>query len=90
MCLNRKVNIYKVDINGSNILLIKDYPEIKEFTKDYISKKYVYPGTTFFIGWDRVALKYDGIEINPYIRQARCNVPTIVPMKIKIDLLEIP
>jgi len=63
--------IYKVDINGSNMLLIKDYLGIKEFTDEYLSKEQVYPGATYFVDWDRVALKYDGIEINPYIGEAR-------------------
>lgn len=63
--------IYKVHVNGSKLLLIKDYSEIKEFSKEYMSKEQIYPGATYFVDWNRVALKYDGIEINPYIGNAR-------------------
>lgn len=68
----RKGNyLYKVDINGSKILQIKDYSEIIEFTKEYMSDKQLMPGIIFSIDWPRIELKYDGIEINPYIYQAR-------------------
>ena len=68
---------YEVDINGSNILQIKDYSEIIEFTKEYGSSKQIAPGIIFFIDWPRIELKYDGIEINPYIGQARLNHKTL-------------
>ena len=68
----RKGNyLYKVDIDGSKILQIKDYSEIIEFTKEYMSDKQLMPGIIFSIDWPRIELKYDGIEINPYIHQAR-------------------
>ena len=69
--------VYEVDINGSNILQIKDYSEIIEFTKEYGSSKQIAPGIIFSIDWPRIELKYDGIEINPYIRQARLNHKTL-------------
>lgn len=63
--------VYEIEINGSNILQIKDYSEIAEFTKEYESGKQIIPGKIFSIDWSRVELKYDGIEINPYVDQAR-------------------
>ena len=62
--------IYNVDINGSNILQIKNCQEMIEFTKEYIDITHEYPGT-YFIDWNRVTSRYDGIEINPYIWEAR-------------------
>lgn len=68
----RKGNyIYEVDINGSNILQIKDYQEITKFTKEYESYKQIIPGKIFSIDWSKIDRRYDGIEINPYIDQAR-------------------
>jgi hypothetical protein len=69
--------VYEVDINGSKILHIKNYSEIIEFTKEYGSIKQIVPGVIFSIDWSRIELKYDGIEINPYIGQARTNEKTI-------------
>ncbi len=69
--------VYEVDINGSNILQIKGYSEIIEFTKEYGSSKQIAPGVIFFIDWTRIELKYDGIEINPYIWHARLNHKTL-------------
>lgn len=69
--------IYEVDINGSNILQIKDYSELTRFTKEYGSIKQIVPGVIFHIDWSRIELKYDGIEINPYIYQARMDQKTL-------------
>jgi hypothetical protein len=63
--------IYEVDINGANILQIKAYSEFLAFTKEYGSCKQIIPGVLFSIDWPKIHLKYDGIEINPYIDQAR-------------------
>lgn len=65
--------IYEVDINGSNILQIRDYSEIEEFTKEYQFEEQIIPRIIFYIDWPRIASKYDGIEINPYIYNARLN-----------------
>lgn len=69
--------VYEVDINGSNILQIKNHSEIIEFTREYGSSEQIVPGVIFFIDWSRIELKYDGIEINPYIGQARTNEKTL-------------
>lgn len=69
--------IYEVDINGSNILQIKDYSELTEFTKEYGSSKQIVPGVIFSMDWPRIEFKYDGIEINPYIYQARMDQKTL-------------
>ncbi len=63
--------IYEVDIDGSNVLQIRDYSEIEEFTKEYKFEEQIIPGVIFHIDWPRIASKYDGIEINPYISAAR-------------------
>jgi hypothetical protein len=63
--------IYETYINGSNILQIKDCSEIEKFTKEYGSGKQIIPGKIFSIDWFRTNIKYDGIEINPYLDQAR-------------------
>lgn len=63
--------IYEVDISDSKILQIKNYLELKEFTQEYKLSEQIIPGTIYLIDWNRVAFKYDGIEINPYIRRAR-------------------
>ena len=65
--------VYEVDINGSKILQIKDHSEIIEFTKEYGSSEQIIPGIIFSIDWPKIEVKYDGIEINPYIGQARWN-----------------
>lgn len=69
--------VYEVDIKSSSILEIKNYPEIIEFTRKYRSRKQIIPGIIFSIDWQKIELKYDGIEINPYIGQARNNEKTI-------------
>lgn len=69
--------VYEIDINGSNILQIKDHSELIEFTEEYKSNRQIYPKIIFSIDWPRIELKYDGIEINPYIGQSRHNIKTI-------------
>lgn len=69
--------VYEVDINGSNVLQIKNHSEIIEFTREYGSSEQIVPGVIFFIDWPRIELKYDGIEVNPYIGQARTDEKTL-------------
>lgn len=69
--------VYEVDIKSSKILQIKNYSEIIKFTQEYRSIKQIVPGIIFFIDWQKIELKYDGIEINPYMGQARTNEKTI-------------
>ncbi len=64
------VYIYEVYMDKSNILKIKGYSQIEDFTKEYILKDGQY-SETYFIDWKRVSLKYDGIEINPYMWKYR-------------------
>ncbi len=66
-----KEHVYEVDIDGSNILKIKNYSELAEFTKEHGSGIRENPRIIFFIDWYTIGLRYDGIEINPYIWQAR-------------------
>ena len=69
--------VYEVDINDSKILQIKNYSEIIEFTQEYRSSKQIVPEIIFSIDWPRIELKYDGIEINPYIGKARTDEKTL-------------
>lgn len=69
--------IYNIYTNGSNILQIKDYSELIEFTKEYKSINQIIPRAIFSIDWSRIEFKYDGIEINPYIGQARMDQQTL-------------
>jgi len=69
--------VYEVDTNGSKILQIKNYSEITEFTKEYKSNEQIVPGIIFSIDWSRIELKYDGIEINPYIGKIRHDHKTL-------------
>ncbi len=73
----RGIYIYKINVNNSNILQIKDYPQLIEFTKEYGSSKQIIPGIIFSIDWHRIEFKYDGLEINPYIDQGRMNDKTL-------------
>lgn len=61
--------IYKINTNNSNILQIKDYLELINFTKNNLITSNMYN-----INWNKISIEYDGIEINPYIWKARLEV----------------
>lgn len=64
-------NVFKIDINESNILIIRNYGEIIEFDRKYgVPYNFGYHKYTN-IDWVRVANDYGGIEIAPYIYEAR-------------------
>lgn len=67
--------VYEVYINSSNVLQIKDYLGIKKFTQKYRFDTQIEPGAVIFINWTKVALEYDGIEINPSVENARYEFP---------------
>lgn len=58
----------------TNLLYISNYKELIEFTNDYQVKTpepFIGRCVNYNINWPLVAFKYDGIEINPYIYEAR-------------------
>lgn len=65
-------NYEVLNIEHLKILLISDSEELLKFTKEYGDRS-VDPIITIGINWKKVAEKYDGIEINPYIRSMRMN-----------------
>lgn len=64
-------NVFKIDINESNILIIRNYGEILEFDKKYGVQYNVGYQKYTNIDWVRVANDYGGIEIAPTIYKAR-------------------
>lgn len=64
-------NVFKIDINESNILIIRNYEEITEFDKEYGVPYRTSYKTYTNIDWGKVANNYGGIEIAPYIYEAR-------------------
>lgn len=64
--------IYSVDIGNTNVLQIKTHMELMQFSREYsrgLMPQIYEEGES--IDWKMVAGKYDGIEINPYINEAR-------------------
>lgn len=63
--------IHIVKINETNMKVIKYYEQLIEFHNEYhVSDEY---GTNM-IDWNRVAQKYSGIEIAPFIRKYNPNI----------------
>lgn len=59
---------YKLEVDTSKILQISSPNELLDFTEEFKdAKKY----DSFYIDWKKVAEKYSGIEINPYIWEMR-------------------
>jgi hypothetical protein len=61
-------NLFKLDINTSNVKLIKTMDDIVEFEKEYGMKDGYNKGS---IDWNKVAKQYTGIEFYPYLYAAR-------------------
>lgn len=66
-------NVYRLDINESRIKIIRTYKELLAFDAEYGLDN---QGRSFFdngrmIDWAKVAKEFDGIEIAPYIFEAR-------------------
>lgn len=60
--------VYEFDISKCNILKLTTFEEIMEFDKLYSVT--LRPGAKV-IDWFEVSKKYDGIEFNPYVQEAR-------------------
>jgi len=71
--------IYQIDIDYSNMLVMKDFDKLKSFTETYkydpaplnTIKNNFYPIGVTDIKWNTVSEQYDGIEINPLVHDAR-------------------
>jgi hypothetical protein len=60
-------NIFKLDIDESKILMIRNIEELDAFDKKYTDNDDMWRG----IDWRKVASEYGGIEIAPYIYEGR-------------------
>ena len=67
--------VYSIDVNEGSILNIRTYKELEEFDEAYrIKSEKIFGEKSFMmnaIDWGKVAKEYDGIEICPYIYEAR-------------------
>ena len=63
--------IYSVDIGNTNVLQIKTHMELMQFSREYQGMMSQVYRKGESIDWNKVASKYDGIEINPYQFEAR-------------------
>jgi hypothetical protein len=57
-------HVFKIDVDKSKMLIIDTLEDLYLFTDKY-------SGSDGLIYWKLVATEYDGIEISPYIREAR-------------------
>jgi hypothetical protein len=70
-------NDYEIVVPDLNILKLSDSIGLYNFTNEYLDKeRKIGFYDTYYIDWQKVALKYDGIEINPYIWSCRFNDKT--------------
>lgn len=53
---------YKIEVNESNLLILRNDDETENFANKYAINKY----GSHYIDWNKLSSKYDGIEINPY------------------------
>ena len=63
-------NVFKIDIDESKMKIIRNYGDLLEFEKEYLVLPKEYYGFKM-IDWVRVANDYSGIEIAPYLYEAR-------------------
>jgi len=64
---------YKVQVDLSKMIVIRNYKQLKAFEEKYGIKK-PYGDGYMEIDWPKVAQNYSGIEIAPYIQSARFSV----------------
>jgi hypothetical protein len=72
--------IYEVYVDDANLLQIDNRDELIAFTEEYRHtdqrRAWIDDADTLNINWEKVADKYDGIEINPYIHSCRLSDAT--------------
>jgi hypothetical protein len=67
-------HVFKIDIDESKMKIIRNYDELLEFEKEYstpIEGMHSFNNRYLYIDWERVARDYSGIEIAPYLYEAR-------------------
>jgi hypothetical protein len=57
---------YLADVGGCKLLKMSKYKELVEFTQEFTYDD----DNPYYINWNKVKKKYDGIEINPHVSQA--------------------
>jgi hypothetical protein len=75
-------HIHIVKINKNRVLRISSYDELVAFTDEYGSQISSMGPNYVYIDWVRVAEKYAGIEINPYISKARRSMMWYYPWDV--------
>ncbi len=60
-------NIFKIDLNESNMLMIDTLEKLHSFHEEFGVKTHVFTQ----IDWEKVSNSYGGIEISPYMWEAR-------------------
>lgn len=67
-------HVFRLSIDESKMKIIRNYQQLVEFEKEYslpIDGWDDYNGRYLYIDWERVARDYGGIEIAPYLYEAR-------------------
>lgn len=62
---------YKIELDYTNIITIRNYTQLKAFHKKYAAPMYSGDPLNGYINWREVANAYKGIEICPYLYKAR-------------------
>jgi hypothetical protein len=75
-------HIHIVKINKNRVLRISSYDELVAFTDEYGSQTSGIDPNYVYIDWAKVAEKYAGIEINPYISKARMSMMWYYPWDV--------
>tara|TARA_R110000772_G_scaffold146826_1_gene257163 strand:- start:23 stop:568 length:546 start_codon:yes stop_codon:yes gene_type:complete len=74
-----KPYLHQIVLDYSNIIILKTYEDIRNFSKEYSVPISTYKdiindknkNNYTYINWEKVANKYKGIEIIPYVWEAR-------------------
>ena len=73
--IGNRVHAFDISLDGLNVLKITNYKDLVSFEKIYLvpdEQRYM---NKYSIDWAKVAENYDGIEIAPYIYEARHEHP---------------
>lgn len=71
--IGNRVHAFDISLDGLDVLLIRNYDQLVRFENRYVVKDETNYSrkNNFSINWAKVAEDYDGIEIAPYIYEAR-------------------
>jgi hypothetical protein len=74
---------YLLEVNESKILQLKNILQLEAFTEQYgVQDDLLKEFKFFIIDWKKVSKKYSGIEINPYIHEARFKLTWYYPWDV--------